>query len=394
MENPSNIIRSWGLQQSFRISDGTVNKLAPPPYKSIKTLFCQTWREEQLSTSLDWGSQQFSVLLPESLRVISAAYLKIQIPSHALRAYPGLYCVKNVRLLSAGQELYNVEVSDFLSDYCSSLTSDEARTFADIYLGGRTAKTHQATVFVPIPTPNSAYMNRNGHDTRGHGVLPCFLGNQRLEFQITMNGNTFADSDGNGAVPSISGQCSIMYHEVQMEPRELELYADLRGSYNIISRRLQQLSGGWQDYASPNTEVSVNLSSPQGIVTQLIIFAVPTAASPDRYSAREYVKATNIRVTADAEPQLNLDDAHKCAVHLWTNGFVENELFPNAARICFRAHAGEDESHLYSGGYKMTLASNIVLSFTFAEAVKYRIVADQIQRIRCDGKGVFHATFD
>ena len=114
MENPSNIIRSWGLQQSFRVSDGTINKLAPPVYKSVKTLFVQTWREEQLSTSLDWGSTQFSVLLPESLRVISAAYLKIRLPSHAYRGYPGLYAVKNVRLLSAGQELYNVELADML----------------------------------------------------------------------------------------------------------------------------------------------------------------------------------------------------------------------------------------------------------------------------------------
>ena len=394
MENPSNIIRSWGLQQSFRVSDGTINKLAPPVYKSVKTLFVQTWREEQLSTSLDWGSTQFSVLLPESLRVISAAYLKIRLPSHAYRGYPGLYAVKNIRLLSAGQELYNVELADMLADYCSSLDSDTVKTFSDIYLGGSAAASHAPVIFIPIPTPNSAYMNRNGHDVQGHGVLPCFLGNQRLEFQITMNTNKFCDSDGQGTVPSISGLCSVMYHEIQMEPRELELYADLRGSYNIITRRFQQLSSGWQHYATPNAEVSVQLSSPQGIVTQLIVFAVSTASSEDRYSKREFIKATAIKVVADSEPQLNLDDKQKCAIHLWTNGFVENNAFPNAARICFAAHAGEDESHTYRGGYKMTLASNVVLSFKFAEEARYRIVADVIQRIRCDGKGVFHATLD
>ena len=119
MENPSNIIRSWGLQQNFQTADGSVNKLAPPSYRSLKTLFVQTWREVQLSTSLDWGSSQFSILLPESLRVISAAYLRIDLPVAAYKAFPGLYCVKNVRVLSAGQECYNVNIADMLADYCS-----------------------------------------------------------------------------------------------------------------------------------------------------------------------------------------------------------------------------------------------------------------------------------
>lgn len=395
MENPSNIIRSWGLQQNFQSVDGSVNKLAPPPYRSIKSLFVQTWREDQLSTALDWDSKQFSILLPESLRVISAAYLKIDLPaSIAYKAFPGMYVVKNIRVLSAGQECYNVNIADMLSDYCSSLSNEEAKTFANCYLGGTTQSTGARSVYIPFPTPNSAYMNRNGHDVAGHGILPCFTGNTRLELQVTLNPATFVAHDSAAAPGSIAGECSVMYHEVMMTQTDLERYSDLRGNYNIITRRLQDLSSGWQTYATANQEKSVILSSPQGVVTQLILVAVPTDDNDHRLSAKDFVKATSIKVVADSICQLNLDTADKCKIHLWTNGFVENDHFPNASRIAFAAHAGEDASHTYRGGYKMTLASNVVLSFSFAEAVKYRIIAAQLQRVTCDNRGVFHATLE
>ena len=348
----------------------------------------------QLATSLDWGSSQFSVLLPESLRVISAAYLKIDLPAVHYKAFPGLYCVKNVRVLSAGQECYNIRIADMLADYCSSLSNEEAKTFADIYLGGTTSATGARSVYIPMPTPNSAYLNRNGHDVAGHGILPCFTGNTRLELQITLNDAVFTSQTAGSDPGSISGACSMMYHEVMMSQRDIERYSDLRGNYNIITRRLQDLSSGWQTYANANTEVSVVLSSPQGVVTQLLLVAVASDDDDHRLSAKDFVKATSIKVTADSNVQLNLDTADKCKIHLWTNGFVENDHFPNASRIAFAAHCGEDASHSYRGGYRMTIASNIVLSFSFAEAVKYRIVAAQLQRVTNDSRGVFHASLE
>jgi hypothetical protein len=54
--------------------------------------------------------------------------------------------------------------------------------------------------------------------------------------------------------------------------------------------------------------------------------------------------------------------------------------------MCFANHAGE-VSHMYSGGYNMTLASNVDFAFTFAEAVRYRIFAVQYQRIKIDAVG-------
>ena len=72
-ENPSQIIRSWGLTKNFAAGPTTVDKLVPPTYGKIRTPFVQTWREEKLGSSLDWDNGTgFSYYLPESLRVISS----------------------------------------------------------------------------------------------------------------------------------------------------------------------------------------------------------------------------------------------------------------------------------------------------------------------------------
>ena len=82
----------------------------------------------------------------------------------------------------------------------------------------------------------------------------------------------------------------MMYHEVMMSQRDVERYSDLRGNYNIITRRLQDLSSGWQSSPVANAETSVVLSSPQGVVTQLILIAVAADDNDHRLSAKDFVK--------------------------------------------------------------------------------------------------------
>ena len=134
-ENPSQIIRSWGLTKNFAAGPTTVDKLVPPTYGKVRTPFVQTWREETVSSNLDWGSQNFSYYLPESLRVVSSMFLKIACPAisgHNFKPYPGLYAVRTVRLLSAGQEVYTCDVGAFLRDYCESLSDEELESFGRI----------------------------------------------------------------------------------------------------------------------------------------------------------------------------------------------------------------------------------------------------------------------
>ena len=82
-ENPTNIIGSWALQSSFANGPVTIDKLTPPQYGRIRTNHVTVWRQEAVSSNLDWGSSQFSIYLPESLRVVKEMYLQVNLPATA-----------------------------------------------------------------------------------------------------------------------------------------------------------------------------------------------------------------------------------------------------------------------------------------------------------------------
>ena len=158
-ENPSNIIRSWNLQTGFSTGPVVADKLTPPQYGRIRTPFVTTWREEQLSTNLDWGSSQFSIYLPESLKVIASIYLRVDLPALAagqtFKGYCGLYVMRRLRIMSAGTEVYSCDVGRMLADYCQSLSDEQLREFATIYLGHEATPSNVArTILIPILLPN------------------------------------------------------------------------------------------------------------------------------------------------------------------------------------------------------------------------------------------------
>ena len=111
-ENPQNIIRSWNLQQSFNGGRIVEDKLVPPAFGRIRSLFVGVWREQQLDSTLDWGKSNVSVYLPESLLVVQSAFLKIELPansgSNAFKKYPGIHAIKSFRILSAGVRIFTI----------------------------------------------------------------------------------------------------------------------------------------------------------------------------------------------------------------------------------------------------------------------------------------------
>ena len=393
-ENPSQIIRSWGLTKNFAAGPTTVDKLVPPTYGKVRTPFVQTWREETVSTNLDWGSQNFSYYLPESLRVISSMFLRIECPlinGHNFKPYAGMYAVKTVRLLSAGQEVYTCDVQAFLRDYCESLSNEELEAFGRIYLGHTAnASATKRSFIIPILLPNSAYMQRHGHNTRGSGIWPCFTAQNRLEVQITLNPSTFV-SLGSNVPASISGACSIMMHQVDMSSADVLRYSDLRGTYSLINRRFTELTSGWTP-ATTDVQKWTN-SQPVGCVTEVFIIAVATGTDEPLRDTAQVVLPTSFKVVADSVTQKDLNNADKVQMELYSNGFTANSEFNNCARLCFASHAAESTHH-YSGGYNMQLASNVSFEFKFAEAVDYRLYAVQLQRCSIDSLGLIRASLE
>ena len=81
MENPQQLIRSWALQGSFANGAVSQDKLVPREFTRIRTPFVNTWRQEQLASTCDWESQAFSWHVPESLRIVSSMFLRIELPA-------------------------------------------------------------------------------------------------------------------------------------------------------------------------------------------------------------------------------------------------------------------------------------------------------------------------
>ena len=395
-ENPKNIIRSWNLQQNFASGPIVQDSLTPPVYGRIRTPFVGTWREQQLENALDWDAQNFSVYLPESLMVLQSLFLKIKLPANsgatAFKRHPGIHAVKSYRIMSAGQEVYVCNVKQHLIDYMQSLSQEQLTAFSTCYLGDKDPQDSVArTILVPVLLPNSTYIGRSGGQ-RGHGVFPCYTGSNRVEIQITMNVAKTLSSDPGQAPTSIAGECSFLYHQAEMDSKNLMRYSDLRGAYSIINRRFTELTSGFKS-AGANTETQWTISQPQGCVVEVMLLAFATDSDETKFGTA-YLQPKFFRIEADNVIQKNLDSAEKILIENYTNGFVSpNTDFAQPARLCFASHAAFSD-HKWCGGYNMSLASNIRFVFEFGVAVKYKLVSISLQRVKIDAQGVLRAYLD
>jgi hypothetical protein len=123
---------------------------------------------------------------------------------------------------------------------------------------------------------------------------------------------------------------------------------------------------------------------------QIIAVAGSAAVAADKLSAYTFVKPDLIRVVADSVTQRELDGSHKIDIELWSNGFASPADFPQCGRMCFASHCGES-SHSYTGGYNMTLASNVSFELRFPVECRWKIIAVQYQRCSINALGQVQA---
>ena len=400
MENPSQIIRSWNLQSTYQNGPIDDDRLLPPTFTRHRTNHINTWRSEAVSSQLDWGASRFSVYLPESLRVLKDCFLEIQLPALAngavYKKFPGLYVIKELRFMSGGQEVYVCRYSDFIADHCGTLNEEKLRQFGKLYMGCDyngdvvTMTGAARTIMLPILLPNSNYINRSqGYKHRGGGVFPAYTGANRVEIQVTLNSAQHCTADPANPPASIAGAVSILYNEIQVAENLFATYSDSRGVYSQMTRRFTELHD-WKNYGTADAVVRETLYQPQGTVSEIMIIAVPEQTDDHRRSLKDYVLPTSFKITADSVVQRNLDSKSKIICELYANGFNPPIEFPNCGRLCFASDCC-DSAHRYSGGYVMTLSSNITFEFSFDQAVDYRLIAVQYQRVTMDANGVMRS---
>ena len=393
-ENPRNVIRSWNLQTNFATGPVIKDNLVPPSYGRIRTPHICTWREFPCENTLNWDSQEYSFFLPQSLRVIKNLYLKIRLPvvsSGNYRRHCGLYAMRSLRLLSGGQEVYSCDPQRYFVDYMESLTNDGVRQCGQTFFGDKDVPDGaERNIYIPILLPNSCFKGRQG-DRRGLGVFPAYLGKNQLELAITLNTGDYVTEPNADASGSIVGRCSICAHVCEMTSNNNLKYSDSRGGYSIVNRRFTELTNGWQQIVGSaiGAEQVLRNIAPQGTVTEIFIHAVAEQADEEDRSAYEIIKPSQMRITADSIVQKNLADSDKIEIELWEQNFNHPTQFPSPGRLCLAATCA-DNTHVFSGGYVMTLASNIDLHYTLP-ACRYRIYAIQLQRVRIDPSGTMRA---
>ena len=184
----------------------------------------------------------------------------------------------------------------------------------------------------------------------------------------------------------------MMYRECQMSPSNKLAFGDARGKYSVITRRFTEITSGWQD-AAADTAINWNINQPQGVVVEVMLLAVPTNANESLLQTGQYVRPKKFKITADSIVQKDLDSKEKIDIELYENGFEENGVFPQPARLCFASHCC-DNSYAYTGGYNQQIASTISYDFEFDQAVKYKLIAVQLQRVRIDALGRMSAKLD
>ena len=393
------IIDSYPLSQAkFGSGPVTVDKLQPPTYGRVRTNHVNVFRNEALPSTLDWETSNFSYFFPESLQVVSSAFLRVNLPEIAAsgeyRHCPGLYVIDSMRVMSGGNTVYEVpSYRTVLRDYLDSLTDEEYNTFTRAHLGWEPSRSDKArTVHLPILLPNSAYSLRHG-GVRGLGVFPADLSGdgstRRLEVQFTLNPASHCAQDPVKAPGSIANQTAIAIREVKMGQASLERYKNARGSYSIISRRFVPLGPQYSGVA--NVTKTVVFNQPVGSVVELQIIANSTNADTTRYSPLDAVLPINLALICDSIRVKDFPSIDHIRMHNYHNGFVENSSAKPIARICFSAHAQEN-SHLYAGAFNFHNVSNIRLEVTFDENVVFSVFAVTLQQVEIDTAGIITAT--
>ena len=394
-ENPASIIKSFNIQGSFSNASITQDRLVPGKWERVRQPFTRTFRESNLPTNVDWGVTH-SYFLPESLRVVGSIFVEITLPALGNGNYkecPGLYAIQEQRFMSAGTESYKVNPALMLREYVSSLSNEEADQFCRTYLGKKDAVDGSARVIlVPLFLPNSHYFHRDQKVKKSYGAFPAYLGQNRLECQLSFAAAASMVQSGADAPATVANAIKVLVHQVEMQPTAVNRYSDARGAYSVINKRFTELTTGWTNYASAGSLEKLTQIQPIGTCVQLLVQAVPAGTADANKEILTCVPASFIEVVADSITQRSLGSAHKVAMELYSNGFVHNNVANNCSRISFSAHGSDDG--IWSGGFAMQLNSQINLHLKFDQAVDYRVYAVQYQRITINSIGLVQSTLE
>jgi len=381
-EDPTLFLESLPYSAQWNVGPVNRDNLAATAYARVRQPYIARFRTIPVPTNFAHTTTDCSFLLPESLQVLLSAYLRIDLPALATgvhyRKFVGARVLREVRVLSAGQQVFSCDYRDVMTDYLTNLERSAYESFCDTHLGGREEKEDARTILVPLPLWNSAIFARSH---TGHlGAIPAAgFANNRLEFILN-----FADSRDlttTGVVTPAFTTIQVECHEALMPSAALRAYARQNGNYSLISRAYRRLSTtDEQEYtatqASAGTVVTFECASPAGSFEEIIIVAVKKASGTlagHNIDLFNYAVPTSMALICDSRNVRVLDKA-KAELEMYSNGFTNNEDITVPMRFCLGSHTRAYGSSSYCGAMAFDAISNVQVQLSFAEACYVRVL--------------------
>ena len=104
------------------------NTLLPQAYGKVQTPFLKQNRKESFAVA--YGDTNKTYTFPESLRVLQAAYLRVDLPVNASGDYkdlPGLHVIKTIHIRCNGDLVYSTPYRTLMLDHLASLRDSGLR---------------------------------------------------------------------------------------------------------------------------------------------------------------------------------------------------------------------------------------------------------------------------
>ena len=388
--NPQIVIDSFPLTKSFQLGPVEKNSLVPDTFSKAQHYYLKTWREQSVQNT-SWGTT-WNWLSPESLNVVSSHFLEIPLPAIGggnYKAIPGLYAIYRIKLLSNGNEVYDIDYRAYMREFLSSLSDEEFRQFVDCYLGGHTQSGAGRTISCPLPLPNSHYLRRHRHVN--YGIFPHRT-KARIEFQIQMATAQEMAAQGSDQPATIANLCQVVTREIKGDQNAITRpYADASGQYTIMVPRFQVIVD-WKTLAA-NTMDKVKATLPTGSCYEFICEAYPSTHSLAETERNSAVLPDKFSIMCDGELVRVLDSQLRVKQELFTNGFRSNDVVNNCARICFCDQASGADS-CFRGALNCANVSGLQTEVEFPTNVRYRILAKKYSKVRIEATGVMRSSFD
>ena len=374
--------------------------LLPSAWSAVSDQYYKEMRRQNLDSTFDWGSKNFSVILPRSLNAISNCYLRIDLQdlsdaSHAYKFSRGKYIIQNFSFRSNGVEVYRcTNYPLFLRSWEESLDIEELRAWRDTFMGCPDAgqrKHEGTTVYIPLALPNARVFRYPHTGGVKFGCLPCRFGNSCTEVVISLHESANLVLDASHTVPSIQNHCSLQFREIVGRSSFINSFSEGRGSYSIAVPERISLISEYVNCSAGVKHTFKNLSCNGNV----FCLEFECLAQGDTTHVENDVMTTLsfLEVRLDNEVVMHQDQA-TIKLNKYSSGYrTSNSTLTIMPRVQFNNN-GTRASASFQGAVDFRNIQNMDVEVSFTASCKVKVYSMRYSRVILTSAGQFKKYLD